>query len=141
MYDGESNFVIFIHPIFGPTKTHLQKVGTPIHEIMHALGFLHEQNRADRDQYVRIQYGNIKPETTPNFDKASPGETTEFGVKYDTSSVMHYSSTAFSSNGGKTIIAIVSGIFILFNFSHNILKIILYRMATIRPWDREMDSE
>lgn len=90
------------------TNYHLQKVGTPIHEIMHALGFLHEQNRADRDQFVRIQYGNIKPETTPNFDKASPGETTEFGVRYDTSSVMHYSATAFSSNGGKTIIAIVS---------------------------------
>lgn len=37
------------------------KVGTAIHEIMHALGFLHEQNRIDRDSYVRILTSNIKP--------------------------------------------------------------------------------
>lgn len=77
-------------------------------------GFLHEQNRADRDEYVRILYGNIKPETSANFDKAAADETTAFGVTYDTSSVMHYSATAFSANGGKTIIAIVKQYYFMF---------------------------
>ena len=86
----------------------LSKVGTPIHELMHALGFLHEQNRNDRDSYVRVITSNIKPDTLPNFEKAAPGETTAYGVQYDTGSVMHYSSTAFSKNGQKTIEALVS---------------------------------
>lgn len=37
------------------------RLGTVQHEIMHALGFLHEQNRADRDQFVTVLKQNIKP--------------------------------------------------------------------------------
>ncbi|CRK94667.1 CLUMA_CG008167, isoform A [Clunio marinus] len=83
----------------------LSKLGTPIHELMHALGFLHEQNREDRDRYVTIMRNNIKPETLTNFEKASAGSTTSYGVSYDQGSVMHYSSTAFSRNGQKTIVS------------------------------------
>lgn len=36
------------------------RVGTPIHELMHAAGFLHEQNRAERDDFVSIAWQNIK---------------------------------------------------------------------------------
>lgn len=43
------------------------KIGTPQHEIMHALGFLHEQNRYDRDGFVRINKQNIKPGETRQF--------------------------------------------------------------------------
>lgn len=62
------------------------KIGTPMHEIMHALGFLHEQNRNDRDSFVRVITSNIKPETLTNFEKASASETTDYGVRYDTGS-------------------------------------------------------
>ena len=31
------------------------------HEILHALGFHHEQSRSDRDKHVRIQANNVLP--------------------------------------------------------------------------------
>ncbi|XP_037810161.1 astacin-like [Lucilia sericata] len=80
----------------------LTKPGTAIHELMHALGFLHEQNREERDSYVSIQYENIQPSAVSNFDRAA--KTIAFGVPYDYGSVMHYSANAFSTNGRPTII-------------------------------------
>ncbi|XP_073818804.1 high choriolytic enzyme 1-like [Musca autumnalis] len=84
----------------------LTKPGTAMHELMHALGFLHEQNREERDAYVAIQYENIQPSAKSNFDRAS--HTMAFGVPYDYGSVMHYSANAFSTNGQPTIIAMQS---------------------------------
>ncbi|KAM4744338.1 hatching enzyme 1.2-like [Anableps anableps] len=70
------------------------------HEILHALGFNHEQVRWDRDQYVRILFQNIKQKQRYNFRKV---ETNNLGTPYDFTSVMHYSKYAFTSNGLPTI--------------------------------------
>nr|XP_023016554.1 zinc metalloproteinase nas-13-like isoform X1 [Leptinotarsa decemlineata] len=79
------------------------KIGTPVHELMHAAGFLHEQNRYERDDYVTIVWGNIKSGHEGNFNKAEKGTAQGYGIPYDFRSVMHYSNTAFSINGRPTI--------------------------------------
>lgn len=81
----------------------LSKKGTVIHELMHAVGFLHEQNREDRDSYVRINWENVQPERSVNFKKADRSTTDSQGEPYDYKSVMHYSARAFSRNNRDTI--------------------------------------
>jgi len=77
-------------------------VGTPIHEIMHALGYYHEQSRPDRDNYVDVFFDNIDPQDKAhNFNKCT-GCTTQ-NEPYDFDSVMHYQRTAFGK--GKVTLA------------------------------------
>merc|ERR1712168_1575663 len=71
-----------------------KRTGTVIHELMHAVGFHHEHNRPDRDDYVTIHEHNVQEDDKYNFDKEEDAKT--FGSKYDFCSVMHYSSKAFS---------------------------------------------
>ncbi|XP_072237251.1 low choriolytic enzyme-like [Leuresthes tenuis] len=72
------------------------------HEILHALGFHHEQVRSDRDRYVRILTENIQKGREGNFRKVP---TNNLGTPYDFNSVMHYRKYDFSSNGLPTIVA------------------------------------
>ena len=75
--------------------------GRSLHEFMHALGFLHEHQRADRDNFIDVHWENIKDSKLSQFTKL------EFQVsnnqRYDPYSVMHYGPDAFSKNGQKTI--------------------------------------
>jgi len=72
-------------------------VGTVVHELIHTLGFAHEQNRLDRDDYVKIHFQNIEPGEKHNFEIDSAGW--QVGIPYDYHSIMHYHSTAFSVDG------------------------------------------
>lgn len=84
-----------------------------MHEIMHALGFYHEQSNPKRDSRVTILYQNIIPEYRYAFDKLSSDVVTSFGVPYDYESVMHYSAYAFSANERPTIVAKVNLLLLL----------------------------
>ena len=70
--------------------------GTVVHEIMHALGVFHEQSRPDRDNYVTINFSNIKPGKEDNFMKYSWGQSDTYNMPYDVASVMHYGSMVTS---------------------------------------------
>ncbi|KAK1789090.1 hypothetical protein P4O66_015045 [Electrophorus voltai] len=75
--------------------------GVASHELMHALGFVHEQSRSDRDRYVTILWENIIEGQKHNFKKY---ETNNLNTIYDYDSVMHYGRYAFSEDGLPTII-------------------------------------
>lgn len=80
-----------------------RRIGTILHELMHAIGFLHEHTRYDRDQFVDIYYLNVRFDAISNFWKESKDETRTYGIGYDLGSVMHYSQRAFSWNGFRTV--------------------------------------
>lgn len=98
----------------GPQEVNLESpkcfsnYGTTIHELMHALGFYHEQNRYERDSYVRVLGENVKTGMMANFQKLPFPMATAFGVGYDYASVMHYKATSFSKNGKPTLVAVTS---------------------------------
>jgi len=90
----------------GEQEVSIQRFGcvttdTVVHELMHALGFWHEQNRPDRDNYITVNFNNIEPENAYNFDKITADY---FSTPYDYKSIMHYDEYSFSTNGEKTII-------------------------------------
>lgn len=85
-----------------------------MHELLHAVGFMHEQNREERDTFVKINFNNVEPSREKNFEKIRKGESSNFGVAYDFASVMHYSHVAFSRNGMKKIFHIHKKIYLFY---------------------------
>ncbi|XP_028405518.1 zinc metalloproteinase nas-1-like [Dendronephthya gigantea] len=77
-----------------------------LHEMMHALGFLHEHSRPDRDNYVKILHWNVDEAGERNFNSYSNEDVDTLSEPYDFNSILHYDNKAFSKNGQDTIQAL-----------------------------------
>ncbi|XP_062394947.1 meprin A subunit beta-like isoform X2 [Sardina pilchardus] len=79
-------------------------VGTVEHELMHTLGFWHEQSRYDRDSYISINWENIEEGEESQFEISTNTTNSTMDTPYDYFSVMHYPKDAFTNGNGLTII-------------------------------------
>jgi hypothetical protein len=76
-----------------------------LHELGHAFGLIHEHQRMDRDDFLQIfpknvQAGFLGLQLKVNFNPQNSVNKTP----YDFMSVMHYARSAFSKNGGDTML-------------------------------------
>ncbi len=116
---GDEDVLVFAAAEKG-CKSYLGKVGgrQPIwigpgcsssdiaHEIMHALGFLHEQNRSDRDAHVQVMQESITPGFEKNFEVFPSSMMTVSGAApFDYESLMIYPPHTFSKDGRPTLVS------------------------------------
>ena len=73
-----------------------------MHELGHVIGFWHEHQREDRDEYIRVIEENLYGGDDPNSSARKSYEILRFlndhGVGYDYASVMHYGKDAFAKH-------------------------------------------
>lgn len=83
-------------PIFLSPKCGQNEI---LHELMHALGFVHEHSRPDRDQHLDVNWKNIEEKYWPQF-WVIPDEYVHDFVgsvfSFDPNSIMLYDSDAFA---------------------------------------------
>nr|XP_012304229.1 meprin A subunit alpha isoform X1 [Aotus nancymaae] len=110
-YEGESSYIIFQQFDGCWSEVGDRHVGQNLsigqgcdykaiieHEILHALGFYHEQSRTDRDDYVNIWWDEILPGYQHNFNTYDDSFITDLNTPYDYESVMHYAPFSFNKN-------------------------------------------
>ncbi len=110
---GEENCLSFLGKTGGVQPVFLSdKCRTPeiTHELMHALGFVHEQSRADRDQYVEILWQNIEEKYQPQFAMVpEPLMNAYYDSPFDSGSIMMYGPHVFSINPEVNTMRLKSG--------------------------------
>jgi hypothetical protein len=61
-----------------------------VHELGHVLGFHHEHQRWDRDDYITVHYENIKPGRASDYEMIPRTNWIVSSTPYDYRSIMHY---------------------------------------------------
>jgi hypothetical protein len=61
-------------------------------------------SHVDRDDYVKVQLENVRPEFHSAFNRVNPNNFHNFNTPYDYLSIMHYDRFSFSMNGRETIV-------------------------------------
>jgi hypothetical protein len=80
------------------------------HEIMHALGFVHEQSRIDRDQYLSVHWENIEPRYQSQYAMVpEPLMEVYGGSPFDPQSILMYGRHAFALDKQKPTMELKSG--------------------------------
>lgn len=64
------------------------------HEIGHLLGFIHEHQRPDRDEYITVLWENIRPEAAGQYALLDTNLYEVEDYAYDYRSVMHYATSS-----------------------------------------------
>ncbi len=78
--------------------------GEIVHELMHALGFVHEHSRTDRDLYVEILWDNIEPGYEEQFYVAPERWMATYrDVPFDLQSTLLYRADTFARPGLQTL--------------------------------------
>uniref|UniRef100_A0A8C5HP36 Metalloendopeptidase n=1 Tax=Gouania willdenowi TaxID=441366 RepID=A0A8C5HP36_GOUWI len=83
---------------------HCVQVGVISHEFMHVLGFVHEQSRFDRDNYVTVMWPNIWRVLSLEKVMLCCFKTENLDLPYDFGSIMHFGKYAYSQDGEPTIV-------------------------------------
>lgn len=117
-YNGEPDNIVFL-PFDELCLSYLGKIGgnQPIylddrcgdqeisHELMHALGFIHEHSRADRDNYVRVDWGNVERDKESQFMVTPPELNKPMDRRpFDYNSVMIYPPTMFALDRSRPVL-------------------------------------
>ncbi|KAK0401633.1 hypothetical protein QR680_015888 [Steinernema hermaphroditum] len=79
------------------------ELSTATHELGHALGFLHEQQRWDRDSYIKVDTTNLKTGGDLQYYKSDKSVNNNYGKPYDVSGVMHYGSGFLAADTNKPV--------------------------------------
>ncbi|XP_031567552.1 zinc metalloproteinase nas-14-like [Actinia tenebrosa] len=89
---------------------HCWQAAETAHVIGLALGLYPEQSRYDRDNYVTINWNNIRDDAKRRFIKYPKGVADIENFDYDYQSIMHYKKNAFTKNGLPTIVPATSNV-------------------------------
>ncbi|EPB70375.1 astacin [Ancylostoma ceylanicum] len=68
------------------------RYGYTAHEIGHALGLHHTQNRFDRNEHVEVNWENINESAKSQYNICNETECSHYELPYDYGSIMHYGS-------------------------------------------------